>query len=290
MKTLWAISDLHVHYRSNREALEGLGASGRTAKDWLILAGDIGNTPEELQDVFELFAPRFEKLLWVPGNHELWGNLQDPPRPGPEHYQDLVAMARHFGVQTPEDPILLFPGPELSHPVVLLFLLYDYSFTPPSICPEEAKAWALEERIRCADETWIDPAPYPDLPAWCRARLEVSQETLEEARALRAGPAVLVNHWPLRYDLARVPKIPRFTPWCGTRASQGYPQSLATEVVVSGHLHVRATDYRHGVRYEEVALGYPRHWRPERGLEAYLRPILPGPSAPPWPQGPELHR
>jgi hypothetical protein len=30
------------------------------------------------------------------------------------------------------------------------------------------------------------------------------------------------------------------------------------------------------VRYEEVSLGYPRDWRSERGLEWYLREILPG--------------
>jgi hypothetical protein len=33
---------------------------------------------------------------------------------------------------------------------------------------------------------------------------------------------------------------------------------------------------RHGVRYEEVSLGYPRDWRADRGLGAYLRHVLPG--------------
>ena len=33
-------------------------------------------------------------------------------------------------------------------------------------------------------------------------------------------------------------------------------------------------------RFEEVALGYPRHWRNERGAERYLREILPGPPSP----------
>jgi hypothetical protein len=46
--------------------------------------------------------------------------------------------------------------------------------------------------------------------------------------------------------------------------------------VVSGHVHLRTTLYRHGVRYEEVSLGYPRDWRQERGIDWYLREILPG--------------
>jgi hypothetical protein len=39
------------------------------------------------------------------------------------------------------------------------------------------------------------------------------------------------------------------------------------------------------VRFEEVALGYPRHWHAERGADAYLREILPGPAVPPLPGG-----
>jgi len=49
--------------------------------------------------------------------------------------------------------------------------------------------------------------------------------------------------------------------------------------VISGHLHLRTSLWRHGVRYDEVSLGYPRDWRVERGLEWYLREILPGSDA-----------
>ena len=48
--------------------------------------------------------------------------------------------------------------------------------------------------------------------------------------------------------------------------------------VISGHLHLRSTLVRHGVRYEEVSLGYPRDWRQERGLAYYLREVLPVPD------------
>ena len=49
-------------------------------------------------------------------------------------------------------------------------------------------------------------------------------------------------------------------------------------VVVYGHLPRRATDYRDSVRFEEVSLGYPQNWQPERGIQPYLREILPGPQ------------
>ncbi len=53
---------------------------------------------------------------------------------------------------------------------------------------------------------------------------------------------------------------------------------LLNVALVSGHLHIRTTDYRDGVRFEEVSLGYPRNWDQVRGIEGYLRQILPTPA------------
>ena len=41
------------------------------------------------------------------------------------------------------------------------------------------------------------------------------------------------------------------------------------------YLEEITTLWRHGVRYEEVSLGYPRDWRQERDIDWYLRQILP---------------
>ncbi len=92
---------------------------------------------------------------------------------------------------------------------------------------------------------------------------------------------MLVNHFPLRRDLAVLPAIPRFTIWCGTRRTEDWHTRFPVRAVVSGHLHIRATHWRDRVRFEEVSLGYPRHWQPEQGLAPYLREILPGPPGPP---------
>jgi hypothetical protein len=100
------------------------------------------------------------------------------------------------------------------------------------------------------------------------------------AEAARRGPLVLINHWPLRRDLVRLRRIPRFSIWCGTRRTEDWHLRFGARVVVSGHLHVRATDWRDGVRFEEISLGYPDHWRGERGATGYLREILPGPAHP----------
>ncbi|RMH20503.1 MAG: metallophosphoesterase [Acidobacteria bacterium] len=270
---LWAIGDLHLGHAANRAALDGVSDHG---DDWLILAGDVGERPAQLVAAFEILGRRFGRLLWVPGNHELW----TPPRQpgalrGEARYRRLVELCRRHGVITPEDPYPLWEGPEGPLVVAPLFLLYDYSFRPAEVAAEEVVAWAQREDVLCTDELLLHPDPYPSRQAWCAARCALTARRLEAIDP--ALDTVLINHWPLRYDLVNLPRIPRFSPWCGTRASEDWHRRFRARVVVSGHLHVRGTAWRDGVRFEEVSLGYPRQWDPARGIDAYLRPILPGP-------------
>lgn len=269
---LYAISDLHIAHATNRDQLLRLRPH---PEDWLILAGDVGERPEQLACVFETLNTRFARLIWVPGNHELWTVDRDPAAPrGEAKYRQMVGVARDHGVLTPEDDYPLWTGPGGPCVITPLFLLYDYSFRPDDVAEADVPAWAAEERAACADEIYLSPEPHDSRAAWCRARLAVTEARLS---ALPPDlPTVLVNHFPLRRDLVRIPRIPRFAPWCGTRATEDWHRRFNARVVVSGHLHVRRTDWRDGVRFEEVSLGSPRQWDHARGVEAYLREILPG--------------
>jgi 3',5'-cyclic AMP phosphodiesterase CpdA len=273
---LYAISDLHVGYPLNRAALEAIPPH---PEDWLILCGDIGETVEHLEFVIRVLGARFRQLLWVPGNHELWTIEDEPDRlRGEAKYQRLVALCRDHGVLTPEDPYVEWPAPGSPYRLAPLFLLYDYSFGPRGATPEQALAWALEAGLQCADEHLLHPDPYPTRQAWCHARIARTEPRLEEAA--RSHRLVLINHFPLRRDIAVLPRIPRFSIWCGTERTHDWHKRFRAEVVVSGHLHIRSTSWIDGVRFEEVSLGYPRQWRSERGPAHYLREILPGPAAP----------
>lgn len=280
---LLALSDLHLGHARNREALSGLGDH---PEDWLILAGDVGETAAHLGLALEAACRRFARVIWVPGNHELW-SLNGEPR-GEDKYAALVELCRRYGALTPEDPWPLWEGPGGPCRVAPLFLLYDYSFRPDDVSRERAVEWARESGIVCADELHLKPDPWPSREAWCAARCDAAEPRLERAAA--EHPLVIVNHYPLREELVRVPRIPRFSLWCGTRRTRDWHTRFRARVVVAGHLHVRTTDWVDGVRFEEVSLGYPRHWRAERGVEAYLREILPGPPAPGGDAGPRFHR
>ena len=268
---LWALSDLHVSHAANRDALESLPAH---PEDWLILAGDVTDGPQWLDWCFARLAPKFRKLVWVPGNHELWTNPGGAAAPrGVALYERLVGIARAHGVLTPEDPY-----PTVEHPrgqvlIAPLFLLYDYSFRPPHVGRDEVVGWAEEADSVCSDEWLLHPDPFPDRDSWCAARCE------ETARRLGSCPPdlpkVLINHFPLEEEHAVLPRIPRFAPWCGTRRTQGWHRRFNACAVVYGHLHIRGVQWLDGVPFHEVSLGYPSDWDRRKGVGAHLREVTP---------------
>lgn len=267
---LLAISDLHLGHPKNRERLPTIGAS---PDDWLILAGDVGETEAHLTLAFDYLRPRFARLIWVPGNHELWTTSRVPDAPaGDPRYQSLVALARSYGVVTPEDPFPVWPDPQRPTVIAPMFTLYDYSFRPDGMPVEDVVAWAAAENSVCADEYLLHPAPYRTRAAWCAARTDLTEARLAAVPGSYA--TVLVNHFPLRRAHARLPRVPRFAPWCGTRRTEDWPERFRARAVVFGHLHIRRTFEETGVAFHEVSLGYPRQWDQERTIASYLRVIL----------------
>lgn len=267
---LWATSDLHVGYEENRRAVQALPAY---PDDWLIIAGDTGETPAHLDFVLRTLRPRFAQLVWSPGNHDLWTPQNWPPeRRGVSHYQRLVALCQQYGVLTPEDPYARWPGDGPSRAIVPAFTLFDYSFRPASVPREAAVAWAAESGVRSADEDLLAPDPFDRCDDWCAERVAATEQRLA---ALPADVKLIVaDHFPLRRELAVLPRIPRFSIWCGTTKTENWHRRFNIEAVVYGHLHLRSSKVIDGVRFEEVSLGYPKQWNQSRGAAHYLRQII----------------
>jgi len=267
---LWATSDLHAGYEENRRAVEALPAH---PGDWLIIAGDTGESPAHLDFVLRTLAPRFAQLVWTPGNHDLWTpRTWESSKRGVAHYERLVSLCRKHGVLTPEDPYAKWPGDGPTRAIVPTFLLFDYSFRPAAVSREEAVQWAADSGVRSADEDLLAPDPYPTCDDWCAARVAAT-----EARLQALPPEVkliVVNHFPLRRDHAVLPRIPRFSIWCGTTRTEEWHRRFNIEAVIYGHLHLRATRELDGVRFDEVSLGYPKQWNQQKTLADYLRRII----------------
>src|SRR5882757_6643104 len=104
---LFGVSDLHVAYAENRAIVEAI--QPRSSSDWLLVAGDVGETVEDIKWALGIVKSRFEKVIWTPGNHELWTTRDDPVQLRGQHrYQHLVEVCRELGVVTPDDPFQIW--------------------------------------------------------------------------------------------------------------------------------------------------------------------------------------
>lgn len=261
--TLFAVSDLHVSHPENRRIAASLRPQSDT--DWLIVAGDVAEIFDDVVGVLRMLSDRFAKVIWAPGNHELWTHPQDPLQlRGDDRYRALVAACRELGVLTPEDDFAVWQGTGGPLLVAPLFLLYDYSFRAPGTRTKaESLQYAYETGVVCSDEMLLHPDPYASREAWCRARLVETERRLTATEPeLRT---VLVSHWPLVRQPVEVLRFPEFAQWCGTERTADWPVRFRAEVAVYGHLHIPRTTHHDGVRFEEVSLGYPREWRRWRG-------------------------
>ncbi|KRV49988.1 metallophosphoesterase [Wenjunlia vitaminophila] len=274
---LLAVSDLHVAYPENRDIVRNLRPE--TDEDWLIVAGDVGELVEDIAWTLGVLARRFARVIWVPGNHELWTPRRDPVQlRGDARYRHLVQLCRDLGVVTPEDPYPVWEGAGGPVLVAPLFVLYDYSFrTPTASTKEESLAQAYKAGIVCSDEFLLHPDPYPSRDAWCRARLEETERRLEDACGPDGPASVLVNHFPLVREPTRILRYPEFAQWCGTDRTADWHVRFHAKTVVYGHLHIPRTTWHDGVRFEEVSVGYPREWSRPQHPRTGLKQILPTP-------------
>jgi predicted phosphodiesterase len=287
---LWAIGDIHLSFKGNREALENLLPH---PNDDIILCGDVGESAEHCHMAFAKMTECFRRVWWVPGNHELYTlhSQKEPGAKGEAKYMECVEIARSYGILTPEDDYVLWEGEGGPVLVAPIFTLYDYSFRPAHVKLENALGWAREQDIEASDEHLLHPDPYASRIEWCHALVEKTEQKLAAANAAHPDTRlVIVGHWQLREELVKLPKVPRFSLWCGTKLTEDWHNKYNAKVVISGHIHIRRTDWIDDTRFEEVSLGYPRQWQEcaDRGLDIndLLREILPGPEHPPKTQQP----
>ncbi|MCJ7859517.1 metallophosphoesterase family protein [Corynebacterium kalidii] len=269
-RTLWAVSDLHVAARGNRDLVDR-GVRPANPGDWLIVAGDVAERTSTILDTLRSLAERFAQVIWAPGNHELFSRAADDVH-AEDKYDELVKGCQSMGVLTPEDPYPRFAG----RTIVPMFTLYDHSWRDPLVTVERALSAAEGNGVVFTDQVAI--APYVDVPLWCQRRLGYTVRRLSKV----SGPTVLVNHWPLVREVTARLRLPEVALWSGTRHTQDWPVRFGAETVIYGHLHIPVVTEVDGVRHVEVSLGYPRErertldQRRERNLWPY--PVLTEPA------------
>lgn len=271
--TLFALSDLHVGYAENRELLARIRPPSED--DWLLVAGDVGEIFDDVRLTLSGLRERFAKVIWAPGNHELWTVGRDPVQSrGEQRYLDLVRMCREIDVVTPEDDYPIWRGEGGPVTIAPLFLLYDYSFrVPHAATKEESLALAYAQGVVCTDEQLLHHDPYPSREEWCWSRVDHTQRRLDACDP--DLPTVLVNHYPLVREPTDVLRYPLFAQWCGTELTADWHKRFRAKAMIYGHLHIPRVTWHDGVRFEEVSIGYPREWKKRPRPPRLLRPVFP---------------
>jgi Icc-related predicted phosphoesterase len=207
--------------------------------DILILAGDLASRCDVLTSGFRALTSRFRKVLYVPGNHELWLTDATDSATSLEKFAHVCALATDHGVSTS-------PFEEGALSIVPLFAWYDYTFGLPNA--------ELESR-------WMDFRACR-WPGTAGAR-EIADHFLAlnlPALYPRHGRVISFSHFLPRIDILPAnprPEVRMLYPVLGTTRLDQQIRQLQPAIHVYGHSHLNRQVTLDGTSYVNNAFGYP---------------------------------
>lgn len=243
---IFAISDLHADFRDNRALVDRLSAS-EFRGDALLVAGDVADRLETVEETLGALRRRFAEVFFVPGNHELW--VRGDTRDSVEKFHAVLALCDAMGIRTR-------PARAGDRWVVPLFSWYHESMDVAGQgVRAELDAWSDAYFCR-----WPDHVTRPD---------EFFAALNEPHLRSYDAPVVSFSHFVPRAEL--VPDV-RWLGFKGLPLVAGSPlidaqvRRLGATTHVFGHSHILEDRVIDGVRY----------------VQNWLRPLHPGgnPHAP----------
>ena len=233
---VFALSDIHVDYDVNERWVEKLSRSEHS-NDVLILAGDISHSITRLQRCLSGLVVRFKKVLFVPGNHDLWVTPEDSCRDSIEKFEKLRKVAEQSGSS-------MTPYHHGALSIVPLFAWYDFSFGTPD---------------KELEDTWMDFRACQWPPLWNVA--DVTLHFLEMNKYERVSENETIISFS--HFLPRIDVMPRFDgirwllPVLGTIGLERKVRELRSAIHVYGHSHLNRRVLLDGTHYVNNAYGYP---------------------------------
>jgi predicted phosphodiesterase len=238
---VFALSDLHIDYDENARWVANLSVTEYQA-DVLILAGDLTNLLRLLGWCLSALAKRFHKVLFVPGNHDLWVIREDPEKNSLQKFDDVCAVAKSSGVS-----MQVFCERDVS--IVPLLAWYDYSFGEPS---EELKSMWVDYRA-CR---WPGGFTEKDVAEYF--------EALNPQQFSTGGKVITFSHFLPRIDLMPgfIPAAKKLLyPVLGSAQLDLQLRRFNPDIHVYGHSHFNRQVTIDGISYINNAFGYPNETR-----------------------------
>ncbi len=207
-------------------------------EDILILAGDISGKTYLLVEAFEALRERFQKVLYIPGNHDLWVQDKDG-----KNSLDFFQFIKKI---TGEYDICMEPAHFGSVSIVPLFGWYDYSFGQPSSAL--LKSWA--DYVACK---------WPD--GFKETRITDYFTTInEDFLHIKNEFVISFSHFMPRIDLmpGYIPTSKQMLyPVFGSSRIERQIRRLEPDIHIYGHSHFNRKVTKDGIIYINNAFGYP---------------------------------
>jgi predicted phosphodiesterase len=235
---VFALSDIHIDYDTNAKWVANLSVA-EYRDDALILAGDVTDSRRLLDWCLSALAKRFRKVLFTPGNHELWVIREDREMNSLQKFDEVRAVVESSGAS-------MQAFRERGVEIIPLLAWYDYSFGEPS---EELRSMWMDYRA-CR---WPSGYTEEDVAAHFAA--------FNDKHVGVAGATVITySHFLPRIDL-----MPEFIPYThkllypilGSTRLESQLRMLNSSIHVYGHSHVNRQVKIDGVTYINNAFGYP---------------------------------
>src|SRR6185437_7574103 len=238
----YAISDLHVDYESNANWISKL-SSFDYRSDVLLVPGDITHNLTKLSQTLEALTARFQRVLFVAGNHELWVACERSPLSSVQKFEQVRRVVIESGSSM--EP---FTANDVT--VVPLLSWYDYSFGQPT--PRLREVWS--DFHACRLPAFADA---PDVAAW----FSTLNDTLVTPKS---RTVISLSHFLPRQELIPVSssgKRSYLAPVLGCASLDERIRALRSSIHIYGHSHVRRHLRTKDVMYLNNPLGYPdEHW------------------------------
>ena len=234
---VFAISDLHVEHAENNRWVSGV-STWDYCNDVLICAGDVAQDAKLLGNAFERLRPRFQEIVYVSGNHELW--VADRPESSSlDKFDQVQAIARDSGIRT--QPLDL---EKVS--IVPLLAWYDHSYGKPG----EMLLQRWSDYHLCS---WPEQFDQPRITEYFLALNRPFLKT-------RPQPVISFSHFVPRIDLLPAADSSRgfLRPVLGTDLIDAQVRQLGSFLHIYGHYHVNGRAERDNVTYINNAYAYPR--------------------------------
>jgi 3',5'-cyclic AMP phosphodiesterase CpdA len=265
-------SDLHVEHHPDVVPLVGERVRA-LEPDVLVVAGDVSSQLETLEAALAALRASAPRLLFVPGNHDLWTRPGEPS--SRERYErDIPAACARAGVDSIGGaPIdidgVVFCGVTGWYDFSLRNRELDATFTRADY---ERGAWG---RLRWNDTARVvwpdDDGGALDAPAICARQVASLRQQLAEAGT---RPTVVVTHHLPFHGLVTSKGEPPWDFINGFMGSERLGETIAAagnvRAAVAGHTHFRKrldVDGRGGRFSAETSpVGYPREYARMAGL------------------------